>query len=69
MTQIIIGADGNHEPTQRPADKPVDYLIVLRASLNADQAAEFEECEEVIIRHPKRPSLIRAKVEALKVIE
>ena len=45
MSEITIGPDGNHEPAQRPSEKPVEYLIVLRASLNAEQAAEFEDCE------------------------
>jgi hypothetical protein len=68
MSGITIGPDGNHEPAQRPADKPVQYLIVLRASLNAQQAAEFEDCEEVILRHPKEPALLRAKVKGVEVI-
>lgn len=68
MSGITIGPDGNHEPRQRPADKPVDYLIVLCASLNAAQAAEFEECEEVILRHPTEPALLRAKVKGVEVI-
>ena len=67
MSQRTIGADGNDERT-RPADKPVDYLIVLRASLTAEQAAEFEDCEEVILRHPTKPALIRAKVNGTEVI-
>jgi hypothetical protein len=62
VSERTIGADGLDEPAQRPADKSVDYLIVLRASLNAAQAAEFEDCEEVILRHPKEPALLRAKV-------
>jgi hypothetical protein len=68
MSSVTIGPDGNHEPAQRPSDKPVDYLIVLRASLNAAQAAEFEDCEEVILRHPKEPALLRAKVKGVEVI-
>jgi hypothetical protein len=68
MTERTIGPDGIDEPRQRPADKPVDYLIVLRASLNAAQAAEFEECEEVILRHPTEPALLRAKVKGVEVI-
>jgi hypothetical protein len=68
MSSVTIGPDGNHEPAQRPADKPVDYLIVLRASLNAEQAAEFEDCEEVILRHPTKPALLRAKVKGVEVI-
>ena len=67
MSQRTIGPDGIDERT-RPADKPVDYLIVLRASLTAEQAAEFEDCEEVIIRHPTKPALIRAKVNGTEVI-
>ena len=67
MSQRTIGADGNDERT-RAADKPVDYLIVLRASLTAGQAAEFEDCEEVILRHPSKPALIRAKVNGTEVI-
>jgi hypothetical protein len=68
MSRITIGPDGNVELSQRPSDKPVDYLIVLRASLNAAQAAEFEDCEEVILRHPTKPALIRAKVKGAEVI-
>ena len=68
MTERTIGPDGIDEPRQRPVDKPVDYLIVLRASLNAAQAAEFEECEEVILRHPTEPALLRAKVKGVEVI-
>ncbi len=68
MTGITIGHDGKVEPSQRPADKPVDYLIVLRASLTAEQAAEFEDCEEVVLRHPTKPALIRAKVNGTEVI-
>jgi hypothetical protein len=40
MSQRTIGSDGIDERA-RPADKPVDYLIVLRSSLNAAQSAEF----------------------------
>jgi|GEM_PF-2010395 len=68
MSQRTIGADGTDELSQRPSGKPVDYLIVLRASLNAAQAAEFEDCEEVILRHPKEPALLRAKVKGVEVI-
>jgi len=68
MSGITIGPDGNVEPAQRPAEKPVDYLIVLRASLNAEQAAEFEDCDEVILRHPKEPALLRAQVKGVEVI-
>lgn len=67
MTQRTIGPDGNDERT-RPADRPVPYLIVLRAFLTAEQAAEFEDCEEVILRHPTKPALIRAKVSGTEVI-
>lgn len=67
MSSRTIGPDGNDERT-RPANKPVEYLIVLRASLTANQAAEFEDCEEVILRHPTKPALIRAKVNGTEVI-
>lgn len=67
MSQRTIGSDGNDERI-RPVDRPVDYLIVLRASLTAEQAAEFEDCEEVILRHPTKPALIRAQVKGAEVI-
>jgi len=67
VSSRTIGPDGIDERT-RTADKPVDYLIVLRASLNADQAAEFEDCEEVILRHPTKPALILAQVKGAEVI-
>jgi len=68
MSTRTIDSSGRDEPAQRPADKPVDYLIVLRASLNAEQAAEFEDCDEVILRHPTKPALIRSKVKGVEVI-
>ena len=68
MTKRTIEADGNDAFVTRAADKPVEYLIVLRAKLTADQAAEFEDCDELILRHPKKPSLIRARVQTAEVI-
>lgn len=69
MSQRTIECDGNDELRTRPADKPVDYLIVLRAKLTAEQAAEFEDVEEVILRHPTKPALIRAQVKGAEVIQ
>jgi hypothetical protein len=46
MTGITIGPDGNTEPRQRPSEKPVDYLLVMRLTLRADQVADLEENEE-----------------------
>lgn len=68
MSQRTIGPDGNDERT-RPADRQIDYLVALRVPMNADQRAEFEGTEEVILRHPTKPSLIRGKVIGLEVIE
>ncbi len=68
MSQRTIGPDGNDERT-RPADRKIDYLVALRVSMNADQRAEFEGTDEVILRHPTKPSLIRAKVIGLELIE
>lgn len=68
MSERTIGPDGIDERRQSPAEIPVDYLIVLRAKLNAEQAAEFEDCEEVILRHPTKPALIRAQVKGVEVI-
>lgn len=68
MSIRTIDSSGRDEPSTRPSDKPVDYLIVLRASLNAAQAAEFEECEDVILRHPTKPALLRANVNGVEVI-
>jgi hypothetical protein len=69
MSVITIGPDGNVELSQRTSDKPVDYIVALRVSLNAEQRAEFEGTDEVILRHPTKPSLIRARVRGLEVIE
>lgn len=70
MSGRTIGSDGLDEPApRRPHEQPVDYLIVLRAKLTAEQAAEFEVCDEVILRHPKQPVLIRAQVRGAEVIE
>lgn len=46
MSGITIGPDGNAEPRQRPSEKPVDYLLVMRLTLRADQVADLEENEE-----------------------
>jgi hypothetical protein len=43
--------------------------VALRVPMNADQRAEFEGTEEIILRHPTRPALIRGKVIGLEVIE
>lgn len=69
MSMRTIGPDGNDEPRQRPADKPVEYLICLGTKLTAEQAAEFEDCEEVILRHPTKPALIRARVIKAEVMK
>ncbi|TXH43692.1 MAG: hypothetical protein E6Q97_33750 [Desulfurellales bacterium] len=66
MTHRTIDSSGLDE-RKRPSDRPVDYLVVLRVALNAEQAAEFEECEELILRHPTKPALIRGKVKAVEV--
>lgn len=68
MSQRTIGPDGNDERT-RPADRKIDYLVALRVSMNADQRAEFEGTEEIILRHPAKSSLIRGKVIGLEIIE
>ena len=47
MTQRTIGCDGLDElPERRPHEQPVDYLMVMRVSLRADQVADIEENEE-----------------------
>lgn len=69
MSKRTIGPDGRDEINHLISDKPIDYIIALRVSLNAEQRAEFEETDEVILRHPTRPVLIRAKLRGLEVIE
>lgn len=70
MTQRTIGADGLDElPERRPHEHPVEYLIIMRAKLTAEQAAEFEDCEELIVRHPKQPALFRALVISAEVVK
>ena len=68
MSGITIGPDGNHEPRQH-TEKPVRYLIVLHAPLLAEQAALFEDGDEVILRHPSNPGLIRASIYAARVMK
>jgi hypothetical protein len=41
----------------------------MRAKLTAEQAAEFEDCEELIVRHPKQPALFRAMVISAEVVK
>jgi len=53
MTQRTIGCDGLDElPERRPHEQPVDYLLVMRVSLRADQVADIEAnddafCEQI----------------------
>jgi hypothetical protein len=42
----------------KPSDKTVDYLLVMRLSLSADQVADIEENEEAFCEQ------IRAKIKA-----
>jgi hypothetical protein len=68
MTSRTIDESGRDElKPRRPADEPVEYLIIMRAKLTAEQAAEFEDCEELIVRHPKQPALFRALVISAEV--
>ena len=53
--------------TRKTHEQPVEYLIIMRAKLTAEQAAEFEDCEELIVRHPKRPACFRALVISAEV--
>lgn len=46
MSSRTIGPDGNDETRQRPSEKPVDYLLVMRLTLRADQVADLDENEE-----------------------
>ena len=70
MTSRTIDESGRDEfKPRRPADESVEYLIVMRAKLTAEQAAEFEDCEELIVRHPKQPALFRAMVISAEVIK
>ena len=68
MSERTIGADGNDEK-KRPSEKMVDYLIVLRATLNLDQAADMEDCDEVIITHHGQHFSVRADVKLAEVIQ
>ena len=59
MTSRTIGCDGLDElPERRPHEQPVDYLMVMRVSLRADQVADIEENEETFCEQ------IRAKIGA-----
>lgn len=59
MTSRTIGCDGLDElPDRRPHEQPVDYLLVMRVSLRADQVADIEENEEAFCEQ------IRAKIGA-----
>ena len=68
MTSRTIGCDGLDEPSPRKShEQPVEYLIIMRAKLTAEQAAEFEDCEELIVRHPKQLASFRALVISAEV--
>jgi hypothetical protein len=59
MTSRTIGADGLDElPERKPHEQPVDYLLVMRVSLRADQVADIEENDEAFCEQ------IRAKIGA-----
>jgi hypothetical protein len=70
MTSRTIDESGRDElKPRRLVDEPVEYLIIMRAKLTAEQAAEFEDCEELIVRHPKQPALFRALVISAEVVK
>ena len=59
MTSRTIGCDGLDEPSPRKShEQPVDYLLVMRVSLRADQVADIEENDEAFCEQ------IRAKIGA-----
>ena len=59
MTSRTIGCDGLDEPSPRKShEQPVDYLLVMRVSLRADQVADIEENEGAFCEQ------IRAKIGA-----
>lgn len=59
MTGRTIDETGRDEfKPRKPAETPVDYLLVMRLSLNADQVADIEENEEAFCQQ------IRTKIKA-----
>jgi hypothetical protein len=68
MSGITIGPDGNVEPRQRPSEKPVDYLLVMRLTLRADQVADLEENEEALCERVGNTFKMPVKWVSLEVI-
>lgn len=68
MSQRTIGPDGNDERQERQL-KPVKYLFVLQGLMNEDEAAAFEDGNEVFLCHPTRSGLIRTSVYAVRVMK
>jgi hypothetical protein len=59
LTGRTIDESGRDElKPRKPAETPVDYLLVMRLSLSADQVADIEENEEAFCEQ------IRAKIKA-----
>ncbi len=59
MTSRTIGCDGLDElPERKPHEQPVDYLLVMRVSLRADQVYDIEANDDAFCEQ------IRAKIGA-----
>jgi hypothetical protein len=53
----------------KPADKTVDYLLVMRLSLSADQVADIEENEEAFCEQIRQKIKAPVKWVSLEVVK
>jgi hypothetical protein len=66
VSKRTLDASGRDElPKRRKVDMPVDYLLVMRVSLTADQVADIEHNEEAFCDQIK--SKIKAEVRWLSL--
>jgi len=70
MTSRTIDYSGRDEfRHQRPSQQPVDYLLVMRLSLNTDQVGDIEEDEEGFCEQIRQKIKAPVKWVSLEVIK
>jgi hypothetical protein len=70
MTGRTIDESGRDEfKPRRPADDQVDYLLVMRLSLSADQVADIEEDEQAFCDQIRQKIKAPVKWVSLEVVK
>jgi hypothetical protein len=70
MTSRTIDESGRDEfKPRKPSEQPVDYLLVMRLSLDADQVYDIEENEEAFCEQIRQKIKAPVKWVSLEVVK